>query len=539
MPALSNVAFTPDWLAGRADAVALLPRGFTDPTARRDAARAAATRRIHPAALAALRRAAEGRPTPARAAHLEALAAGGAAVVATGQQPGLFGGPMYSVYKAAAAIVDARALQAETGVPCVPVFWLQNEDHAWRMIDRCAVLDRAGALAAVQVPGRPEDEGLPFAARRLGPDVAPALDALGEALVGLSEADAVMALLRDLYRPDAAPDVAFAGLVDALFAEHGLLVLNPRDAGVLEAAAPLHARALAEAAPIDAALQARAEALDAAGYVVQVHLRPGAPLTMFHPDGPGGRRYRLEPAGDAAWRLCGTDRVVERAAVAAAPPDHLGTTALLRPLLQDTLLPTAAYLGGPGEIAYFAQLPPVYAALDVPMPLIAPRARLRVVDETAARLLEQLALTLDDLGAPREALLARVAGAADAGAERPDPDALERALLTPIEATLAEFRAAAGEVDRGLEKAVDKTRETLVDVSRRLVERYRRTLTRQDEVTVTRLDRLQARLTPEGAPQERVLCWPWFGARYGIEGFVDAVLAAVVPFDGALRTLSP
>ncbi|MCB9536569.1 MAG: bacillithiol biosynthesis cysteine-adding enzyme BshC [Myxococcales bacterium] len=534
---MSNVAFTPDWLAGRADAVALLPRGFDDPAARRDAARAAAVRRVHPGALEALRRAAARRPTSARDAHLEALAAGGAAVVATGQQPGLFGGPMYSIYKAAAAIVDARALQAEAGVPCVPIFWLQNEDHAWHMIDRCVVLDRAGGLAAMQVPGRPEDEGLPFAARRLGPEVTPALDALGEALEGLSEADAVMALLRDLYRPEAAPDVAFAGLIDALFARHGLLVLDPRDAGVVEAAAPLHARALAEAGPIDAALQARAEALQAAGYAVQVHLRAGAPLSMFHPDGPEGRRYRLEPAGETAWRLCGTDRVVERAAVADAPPDHLGTTALLRPLLQDTLLPTAAYLGGPGEIAYFAQLPPVYAALDVPMPLIVPRARLRVVDETAERLLSQLGLAIDEADAPRDALLRRLA--TDPGEGRPDADALERSLLTPIEATLTAFREVAGDVDRGLEKAVDKTRETLVEVSRRLVERYRRTLARQDEVTVARLDRLQARLCPEGAPQERVLCWPWFGARYGVEGFVDAVLGAVQPFDGALRTLAP
>ncbi len=530
---MRNVPITPDWLAGLPAAVALLPRGIDDPSARRDAVHRAAARRIHPTALEALARRAS---SPTREAHLEALARGGAACVVTGQQPGLFGGPMYSLYKAAAAIVDARALAAETGVPCVPVFWLQSEDHQWDAIDACSVLDRGGALTTARCPGREEDAGRSIGARQLGPQVGPALDALEAALEGLSEAAPVMALLRESYRPEATPDAAFAAWVDALFAAHGLLVLDPRDPALAAAAHPLHLRALDATRSIDAALRARADALRAEGYRVQVHLREGAPLSFFHPDGPDGPRFRLEPAGPDALRLRGTERTVTRDELRAAPPDRFGTSALLRPLLQDTLLPTAAYVGGPGEIAYLAQLPPVYDVLDVQMPLIVPRARFRVVDETATRLLEQLGLALDDLDRDRPELLAAVGRA---GSKWPPPDDLEAALLGPMEDTLEALREPAEALDRGLEKAVEKTRASMADLARRLVDRYRRTLARRDGVTEERLDRLLARLAPNGAPQERVLCWPWFGARYGVAGFVDAVLAEARPFDGSLRTLRP
>jgi uncharacterized protein YllA (UPF0747 family) len=228
--------------------------------------------------------------------------------------------------------------------------------------------------------------------------------------------------------------------------------------------------------------------------------------------------------------VCGTG-------VAADPATgSFGTSALIRPILQDGWLPTAVYVAGPAEIAYFAQLPPLYDWFGTAMPTIAPRARIRVVDDPARRLLEQLRLTPDALGRPRDELAGALVGETTEG---PDPGELERALAGPIGEALVAFAPRARALDPALAKAVDKTRATVSEAVRRLAERYRRTLVQRDEVVMDRLDRLLARLQPGGAPQERVLGWPGFGARFGVDRLVDAVLGAIAPFDGGLREIRP
>lgn len=516
--------FTPAWLGGAPRALELLPRRFDDPDARRAAVAAASGRAAHPAVLGALTAS-----TPAQRANLEALARPGTTCVVTGQQAGLFGGPLYTVYKAAAAIVDAAALARETGRPCVPVFWLQSEDHDYDEIAECCVPTGAG-LARVRVRVEGSDQRRSIGALRYGPEVDDAVAAVADALHGLSEADAAVALLRRCWAEGAAPDAAFRSFVEALFASAGLLVLDPRHPAVAEAARAVHDRALREAPAICDALIARSRALEAAGFVVQVHVRPGAPLCFFHPDGPDGPRHRIEPC-DGGHRVVGTG---EPAALEGQ--GSFSTSALLRPILQDTLLPTAAYVGGPGEIAYFAQLPPLYDHFGLPMPLVVPRARFRVVDETSRRLGEQLGLAPDALHRPREELLAAIVRAPEG---LPSPDALLASLVDPVQGALESFGSAAGAVEPSLEKAARKTSGAMADAAARLVDRYRRALADRDAVQVQRLDRLLARLAPDGAPQERVHGWPWYGARYGVDGFVRAVLDAVVPFDGALRDLTP
>jgi bacillithiol synthase len=521
-------SFTAAWNAGDPAAVALLPRGYPDGAERRRAVATASRREVHPAVLEAL-----SVTTDAQRTHRDALARPGAAVVVTGQQAGLFGGPLYTVYKAAAAIADARALARETGGPCVPVFWLQNEDHDHEEIASARVLGSDGALHTVAVPGRPEDERRSIGARRLGPGVDAALDQVAALLGGLSEADAALGLLRRCYTADASPDGAFRAWVDALFAPHGLLVLDPRHPALVEAARPLHQRAIRDAGPHADALSERVRALRDAGYDAQVHVRPGAPLPFVHPDGLDGPRYRLEPDGEGGYRLAGVDGRLSAEAVARSA---FSTSALLRPILQDTLLPTAAYVGGPGEIAYFAQLPPLYEAYGLPMPLIVPRARFRVVDEGAARLLDQLGLAAEALDQRRDALLASVVRPPEGGVS---PEALEAAVMAPVRDALAGFAAWAEALDPALARAAEKTGATVGDAVGRLADRYRKALARADQVAVDRLDRLLARLQPEGAPQERVHAWPWFGARYGVEDLVGAVLEATAPFDGALKELRP
>ncbi len=495
----------------------------TDADIRAHAVRAALRRSLHPAVRASIRA-----NTDAQQQSLAALSEG--VCVVTGQQAGLFGGPLYTLHKAASAIVDARALQAETGVPCAPVFWLQDEDHDFAEIASIALLDRGGALRRASVEGLAEEAGRSVAHRRLGPSVHDALALLETCIDGLPHAQAVVDLMRGAYRPEASPASAATAIIERLFAAHGLLVVDPAHPGLAGAAQPVHDLAFREAGPISVALQAQVDALQAAGRPAPVHIRPDSPLSFVHPDGPTEARYRIEPA-DGGFRLCGTDRTVSKSVATGAARS---TSALLRPILQDTWLPTAAYVGGPGELAYLAQMPPLWLAYDLPIPLVVPRGRAVLLDSTARRLMDQLGVGVGDLAADRDALLAALA---TAGPDLPEPDALLQQLTVQAEATLQAFSQTAEALDPGLAKSVHKTARSLNHAATKLVDRYRAALAGRDGVLVDRLDRLLARVHP-GAPQERVHTWAPFAARVGIDTLVNHVIDGISPFDPTLVEIS-
>ncbi|NMO20901.1 bacillithiol biosynthesis cysteine-adding enzyme BshC [Pyxidicoccus fallax] len=538
-------SFSAAWLRGDARALSFLPDRYRHPAARAEAVAAAASRTVSPALLDVLvARNARLAPSPARERHLELLSRPGTVAVVTGQQMGLFLGPLFTLYKAAAAIVAARALSQETGRPCVPVFWLQTEDHDLPEIDHCVVPSASGGplRVALDLPDAAASRA-PIAHRRLGPSVTAALATLRNELGDEPHAHEHLSLLERAYRPEATLAEAFTEVLSAVFAEEGLIFLDPRDARLAPLAAPVHRRAIQEAAAISDALAAHVRALSDAGFAEQVHIRPGAPLGFFSPDGIDGPRYRLDPAGPGRWSLVGhpEDATVTTDALLAAlerEPLRFTTSALLRPLLQDTWLPTAAYVGGPGEIAYFAQLAPLYAHAGLPMPLVVPRARFRVLDDRARRWLGKLGLQPDALNTPREELLMQLA-ARDATQPLEPPEALEARLLGAITAELDRSNGPLLALDATLEDALQRTRGTVRVAVSRLVGRYGRALARRDTVTAERVDRLRTWLTPNGEPQERVLGLPYFACRVGTRAFTQRVLDACVPFSGALQDLTP
>ncbi|HWM86922.1 MAG TPA: bacillithiol biosynthesis BshC, partial [Kofleriaceae bacterium] len=282
-------------------------------------------------------------PSPARDRNLDALR-GGAAAVVTGQQVGLFLGPLFTIYKAASAIRDAAALAARRGAPVVPVFWLQTEDHDLPEIASCAVPGQLDAPRVFALPASPDDR-VSLAHLTLPAEVEPCIDELADDLAGHSFTASHIARLRRHYRAGAGWAAAFAGVVGELFADEGLVVMDARDPALGELVRPVHHRALRDAEVISRALELRSEELLAGGARVQVHVRPGAPLAFHHPAGREGPRYRLEPAGGegdgARFAEVGGSATHSRAELFAAlerDPLCFSTSALLRPIVQDTLL---------------------------------------------------------------------------------------------------------------------------------------------------------------------------------------------------------
>jgi bacillithiol synthase len=528
-------SFFSDWSSGTHNSVTFLDDGANRAASRAERA-AAVAQPVSKALLAALER-----QNPERTRELSLLAEPGTVVVVTGQQMGLFLGPLFTLYKALSAVVNARALAAETGRPCVPIFWLQNEDHDLCEIDHTFVPTSSGAPMKVSLGFEGSAAWkAPVAHHVLGAGVTAAIDQLRSVLGREPHAAEHLAMLARAWTPGATMSSAFARAAAEVFAREGLVFLDPRDPAIAALNAPMHRRVLDEAPRLAELLHQRTAGLEAAGYGEQVHVRPGAPLAFFSPDAVDGARYRLEPAGADRFTLLGhpTKATVSKAELHAAlerVPLRFTASALLRPLVQDALLPTAMYVGGPAEVAYFAQLAPLYPSLGLTMPLIAGRARLTVLDDRCRGLMEKLGLSAKEAVGPREPLLARLAAGSQ---HHPAPEAVEAKVMGALKPQLLELQQHLDALDPSLREPLQRTEESMRGALGKLLARYGKVLGQRDQVSVERLDRLRGYLVPNDTPQERVFGLAYYACRFGTRAFVDRVREGIKPFSSELKELS-
>jgi len=319
--------------------------------------------------------------------NIARLRSGGVAVV-TGQQVGLFGGPAYSVYKALTAIRLAEKLSAD-GLAAAPVFWLASEDHDFNEVNHCHLLDADSQWQELRDTSSHPDG---TAVARIGFDRS--IEELRARLAGLwpAEARAEAEKLLSSYAPGATYAQAFGQLFQRLFAGRGLIVLDPTHPALHALAAPLYRRALEEAEKLHALLKERDKQLDKAGYDCQVRLRENATLLFVTEN---GRRRPLRRRRNGFLQAGDEERsAAELLAELDSAPERFSPNVLLRPVVQDWLLPTAAYVAGPHELAYFAQASALYQELLGRMPVIYPRVSLTVVEPKVRRLLGKYRLDL-------------------------------------------------------------------------------------------------------------------------------------------------
>ena len=444
--------------------------------------------------------------SPARNAHLEALRDGAPAIV-TGQQTGLFLGPLFTLYKAATAVRLARARSA------VPVFWLQTEDHDLEEIAATSVPRPQGGVLRLSLPV--PSEPISIAHRQLPRGVADLQAPLAEALQGLPHAQTHLEMLGRHYRAGSGWSTAFAGVLAELFAEEGLVLLDPRDPALARLAVPVHRRALAEWRGVT-------DALRASGAPETVHVRDDSPLSFFHPEGPAGRRCRLRHREGRFEEIggTGTHTLESLLAVLEEEPLRFSTSALLRPVLQDTLLPTAAYVGGPAEVRYFDQIRPLHAWFGLPRPEVVRRASFTLLEVGDRKRLARTCLLPDDLAQPVDELLARVCGPSPAG------ERLSTQLLQAFDGALSELAPTLREAGQRAERAAEKTRGTVARAVEKLSENVDAAWRLRDRALVEDVTRLQERLFPDGVPQERAFGPSDFLARYGERAFLERILEA-------------
>lgn len=527
--------FFTSFIAGELRATALLPARPLDEEAWASAQERAGHRRMAEGLREEMKRQAARLPASApRERNLELLAHPGTTVVVTGQQTGLFLGPLYTLHKAATAVARARWLSQYTGRPCVPLFWLQTEDHDWAEVAHAELL-LAGGRKTLELPAETAEQARVSMAQRVLPaEVDTLTAALGDLLDAAPHGAPVAALLSRHYRQGRRPGDAFAGVIAELFAEEGLLILDPRTPAMARLALPVLQRAIEEQHAIGSALTTRAESLAKSGFTEQVHTRPDASLAFFHPQGPNGPRYRLQCTGAG---FCTPKGEVSRSELLRAlevDPLCFSTSALLRPLVQDTLLPTAAYVGGPAECAYFAQLPPLYALFGLELPMVAPRARLRLLDQGTRRLLDRLGLQPEDTERPRDEVAARVQSRP---AWLPPAEWLKARLLGPLERELDALLPHAVSLEPDLAKSVRKTRDHVAYGVEKLVTRVERAALARDHVAADNLEKLWTSLQPDSMPQERVYAFPPLAAQVGTRTLVNTLVEAARPLSADVRSV--
>ena len=463
--------------------------------------------------------AARGAPAAAQAAARR-LAEPGAIAVVTGQQAGLFGGPLFTLLKALTAIRLAERLAREHGAPVVPIFWVDAEDHDLDEIRLCPLLDADLAPQAVtldlDVP-----RGTAAAAVRLPGSVRDATEALRNLLPPTEFTAEVVAGLEAAYAEGTRLVEAFARWLDQCAGGAGLVVFDASD----PAAKPL-VRALFAAelrAPGETARQAAAAgaALAARGYHAQVEPPPDA-VALFRLDG-AREPIRAAPGGFSVGGR--TVRADELLGEVDAQPTRFSPNVLLRPIVQDTLFPTVAYVAGPNELAYLGQLREVYACFGVPMPIIHPRASATVVDHATVKFLDRHDLDFEALQPRDDAVLNRLLAARI-------PAALETALGAAgaaVDERLAAVAEAAPLVDATLSGVVQSTRGRMHRDLATLRNKVVQAAKRRDETLRRQFRRARAQAFPNGEPQERSVGAIYFLNRYG-PAFVDR-LRADLPLD--------
>jgi bacillithiol biosynthesis cysteine-adding enzyme BshC len=431
---------------------------------------------------------------------LERLAQPGTVAVVTGQQVGLFSGPCYTIYKVLHAVKLAQWLSAN-GIPAVPLFWLATEDHDFAEINHVWVFDSEHRPRKLEMR-RPAVEQ-PVGSVSIA--AAPVRE-LRAALHGLPFGEEVADLVEETYRDGSTMGKSFDELLRRLLAQFDILYVDPMLPAFRELAAPA-LRSAVEAAPeLSSLLLQRNHELADAGYHAQVHIEDHTSLVFLLEN---GKRLNLRRVGNEYVhnsRRFTAAELMDRAA-------SLSPNAILRPVIQDSMLPTVAYIGGPAEIAYFAQSQVLYRTLLGRMPVALPRTGYTILDNRSAKLMGRYRLELTDFFHGETSLDERLAS-------RLVPPGLAgtvSATTSAVESAVGRLRAELAAFDPTLAQALDRSTRKINYQIEKIARKTAREAMRRDDRASADAKSLCGLIYPERHLQERLYSILPFLAKHGLD----------------------
>ena len=448
-------------------------------------------------------------------------------VITTGQQPSLFGGPLYGLYKGLTAAALARRMEELLQRPVLPVFWIASEDHDWDEARTTHIIDVGNDLQEVSLSPREPGLDRPLYQIPAGPEIIAALERFHSLMPDTEFLPYWRDLLEAAYRPEISLADSYQAVLEALLGPYGVFLVQSHNPELKARALPILLRELKECEAREVAQRANGASIEAAGFSLQVPLIPQATNVFLQGD---TRRERLFRDGDG-FRLRGSERKVSYAeleALGTEDPWRLSPNVLLRPVIESVLFPTLSYVAGPGEASYLPQTAPVFAGLGIEMPVIHPRVSLAVVESKIDKVLTKFGLDFDDMDVPPHELAGKLA-------REHVPEDIQGALETlkgSLGSDVQTLLDSVSSLDPTLGGPVQVFRKQsfslLADVERKVVQ----SLKRENEVTLTQVAKAQGHLFPDGQPQERVFSPFYYLIRYD-QAFLYALAqhaeAAVLP----------
>ena len=440
--------------------------------------------------------------------------------VTTGQQPGLFGGPLYSLYKALTAVRLAQVLTDALGRPVMPLFWVASDDHDWEEANHAHVIDESNELRRIVLGPGPVRARRPLGRVRLGDGIHHAVEQLAGHFPRNDFHSRHIDLVRATFHPSATMASAFSGLMTELLRDTPLGLVDAADPALKRASRPLLRAEAEDPAASEVAVSRGCDELTRRGYHHQVPYIPGA--TNLFVDSVDGRERLQHHAG--RFELRRTGRAVARGDILALiddEPHRVSPNVLLRPVVESFIFPTLAYVGGPGELAYFGQLRRLFRRHGVDMPVVAPRASLLALERKVARVIDKYGLEIDELR-EGDALLSRFA-------RDRVPDGVRGAVAGwrgAVESFAAELTGTVNSIDPVLKGAVAKARNSGLAALGALEKKIVRAVKRSSEVTWNQIAKARVNLWPGGKPQDRVLGPLQYLMRYG-GNFVSMALREI------------
>jgi bacillithiol synthase len=446
----------------------------------------------------------------------------GTVAVVTGHQVGLFSGPAFGLYKGLTAVKLARRL-SEQGLNAVPVFWLATEDHDLEEVNHCYAQDREGNPRRLHYPGEAPVPNSPVGEIPFTEAILPVLDELRSLLPESASGAELLENLGEFYRPGRSFGEAFGGWMARQFAEFGVIMVDPRDARLHGLSSRVFRMAIESAPELLGDLVERGHRLIGAGYHAQVHVGDGFSLLFVHVNGER-RALRLRE-GKFVTSQGDSYSAQELLAQLERQPETISANVLLRPIMQDSLLPTVAYVGGPSELAYLAQAGAIYKPILGRMPVIFPRASFTLLDGASHRLLKKYELSLPDVFAGKQALREKLA------ARHLPADLAEsfRRTAANIEENMQAIQAALSKLDPTLVDAAANSCRKMQYQLQTIEHKANAAIQKRSEQIERDASRLENSLFPKKTPQERFYSGIHFLARHG-SGFLQE-LYEQIPLD--------
>jgi bacillithiol biosynthesis cysteine-adding enzyme BshC len=442
--------------------------------------------------------------------------------VVTGQQAGLFTGPLYTIYKALSAVKMTECLIGR-GYKAVPVFWIATEDHDFEEVSKASVINSQGNLVTVKNEPKRCHENLPVGYVELDESIKPTIEELFDNLPHTEFTNELREFVEKTWASGVDYGDAFARLLTDFLGKYGLIVLCPLNDRLKKLATPIYVEAIKKSDEIVSALRQRSEELQKAGYHAQVMVTEDY-FPLFW-QAKNRTRHALKKSESGTFKTKDIDReftLDDLAALAAVEPQRFSPSVVLRSVVQDYLLPTVCYFGGAAEIAYFAQSAEVYRILERPVTPIFHRQSFTIVEPKHAKTLKKYDLELKDLFKGIENLMPQIV-----------EQFLNREMAQIFAEVDANINTELNRLDRNLSRIEPTLAESLANRRRKIAyhisnlrTKFHNAQMRNDNVIKHQLETAFTALVPNRHLQERTLNVNYFLNRHGLY-LIDWIYQAI------------